>query len=238
MELLCTNCGATINPQDINVATNLAKCSTCNALLLANELKRQKVQVNITSSLVLPPNAKVQMRQDTNGTIILQAPASTYNVMSGWLTFLFAFIFALALSLVTFFSEMSWQDHLGSFVFTLIISIAFAVPALDLAVGHQKILFNENELTIEEKRFLRTKRIVFKKGDIDDITFTNLVSLGSVEPMFTSRIQDGLFAFRNSWQYKNCPAIIGNGKACFFFFELPLHEQEWVLSILKRVFLN
>jgi DNA-directed RNA polymerase subunit M/transcription elongation factor TFIIS len=54
MELLCNNCGAIVNAQDVNIATDLAKCSTCNTLMRASELKEY---VDTADLLLLPANA-------------------------------------------------------------------------------------------------------------------------------------------------------------------------------------
>jgi hypothetical protein len=227
MELICNNCGATINPQDINIATNMAKCGSCNAVFRANELKER---FKTSELLVLPPNAKVQLKQHSNGTLELGATALSLNVKRGKMYLFFALVTLVVGALITYAVEMDsaevWFIPAAVLAFW-IPGTLIAVFSLDMIYRHETVYVNENEIVIERKQFLRTKRAVFSKGDIEDIRFTNRMG-----------ISGGNFSNITQSYYVNFPAIISKPKVSFFFHDLPLQDQEWVVRFLRKLILG
>lgn len=229
MELRCNNCGAAIQAQDVNIASDIAKCNSCNSLLRASELKEY---VRLTDLLVLPPGAKVQMQQGFNKSIELTAPK---NGVTGeaigliifsifWLGFITVWTgFALfgGLSVMALFSIPFWA--VGFFMVKSAINIIFE---------SQKVTLTDKEVIIEQSRPIFSKRISILKSDVTDVKYTDMVSSGPLASMM-----QGEFCTPNKrgHKVKNYPAIVTKAKTHFFFNNLPEADQKWVVRLLKNV---
>lgn len=225
MKLVCSTCGSTIQPQDVNIATDMAKCSNCNSLHRASELIEK---VDITDLLVMPPNAKVIMEQGRNKSIVLTAPANGFNVeaigISIFAIFWFGFItiwtiFAIyGMPLMALFSIPFWLA--GFFM---------ARMAFNKIFETQKVVFTDYEVTLEQKRPFGGKQTTISKKDITDVVMTDAISAG---PM-------GSFAQANSRtrrsQRVDFPTIKTKNKPHFFFQNLPVADQKWTVRLLKHV---
>jgi hypothetical protein len=234
MELICSNCGAVIHPQDINIATDLAKCGTCKTMLRGSELKKL---FSLDELLALPPKAKVQMQQHSNGTIELLAPAMLRirAIDGGILPLLFPLFILTVACLITYWAVAVSKDPWGFGLLTIVLwipGVLMGIYSLDTIFGYEKVFFNENEISIEVKKFLRTKQSVIDKRDIVNITFTNLRKAGNSRDRFNNRIpsRGNLFV-----EY---PGIVTKESVHLFFYDLPLNEQEWAVRLLKQVLLG
>ena len=174
MELLCNNCGAVILAQDVNIATDLAKCGSCNTLLRASQLKEK---VNLSKLLQLPAGAVVQLQQGFNKSIELTAPANGLNAEAIGIS-----IFAIFwLGFVTLWTVLA---TMGSIVFALfsipfwVVGIFMAKSAINKIFETQKITFNDYEVTIEHNRPIFSSKLTLAKKDIADVKYTDVASAG------------------------------------------------------------
>lgn len=229
MKLVCNTCGAIIQTQDVNIATDMAKCSNCDSLMRASELKEH---VSLAELLVLPSGAKVQLQQGFNKSIELTAPK---NGVTGeavgliifsifWLGFITVWTgFALfgGLTVMALFSIPFWL--VGFFMVKAAINIIFE---------SQRVTLTDKEVVIEQSRPVFSKTVSVLKSDITDVKYTDMVSAGPL-----ASLAQGEFGSPNSRAHKvkNYPAIVTQAKTHFFFNNLPEADQRWVVRLLKNV---
>lgn len=229
MELLCNNCGATIQAQDVNIATDIAKCNSCNSLQRASELKEH---VRLADLLVLPPGAKVQMQQGFNKSIELTAPKK--GVTGEAIGLIIFSIFWIG-----FITVWTGFAVFGGIYFMALFSIPFWVvgffmvkAAINIIFESQKVTLTDKEVIIEQSRPIFSQKISVLKSDIIDVKYTDMVSSGPLASMM-----QGEFGSPNSRAHKvkNYPAIVTKAKTHFFFNNLPETDQKWVVRLLKNV---
>ncbi|CAN5349721.1 hypothetical protein BH09BAC1_BH09BAC1_27090 [soil metagenome] len=226
MELLCNNCGASIRADEVNIATDMAKCSACNSLMRASELKEK---VSITDLLVQPQSSKLQIEQGRNNSIVLTAPANGVNVESIGLT-VFSIIWLGFITVWTLFAFM------GSAFFALfsipfwLVGIFIAKVAIDKIFETQIVTFNSYEVTIESKRPLFSKQITISKEEITDVTMSDLLSGGPLDGL----VQRSAYTKRGG-KAIDYPVIVTKTKTHFFFQNLPEKDQLWAVRLLKNV---
>ncbi len=226
MELLCNNCGAAIEGQDVNIATDMAKCSVCNSLHRASELKEK---VSIADLLVLPPKAKVIMEQGRNKSIELTAPANGLNAEAIGITIFSVFWLG-------FVSVWTVLATMGSIFFALfsipfwVVGLFMAKSAINKIFETQKITFNDYEVTIEHIRPIFSSKLTLAKKDITAVKYTDVASAGPLA---------GFSQMGGNGKYKGkrqeFPAIITPAKPYFFFQNLPEADQQWTVRLLKNV---
>lgn len=228
MELLCSNCGAVIQAQDVNIAANMAKCSSCNSLLRASELREK---VNISKLLQLPAGAVVQLQQGFNKSIELTVPAQgvtgeaigliIFSIF--WLGFITVWTgFALfgGLSVMALFSIPFW-----------IVGVFIVKSAFNKIFESQKLILDDNEVTIERIRPIFSNKITIRRSEITDVKYTDMSSEGS----FASMAQGDFSANKRRHVLKNYPVIITKAKRYYFFNNLRQADQMWVVRLLKNV---
>lgn len=228
MELLCSNCGAVILAQDVNIAANMAKCSSCNSLLRASELKEK---VNISKLLQLPAGAVVQLQQGFNKSIELTVPAQgvtgeaigliIFSIF--WLGFITVWTgFALfgGLSVMALFSIPFW-----------IVGVFIVKSAFNKIFESQKLILDDNEVTIERIRPIFSNKVTIRRSEITDVKYTDMSSEGS----FASMAQGDFSANKRRHVLKNYPVIITKAKRYYFFNNLRQADQMWVVRLLKNV---
>lgn len=203
----------------------MAKCSNCNSLHRASELREN---VNVTDLLVLPPGARVIMEQGRNKSIELTAPAGGFNAEAMGIT-----IFAVFwLGFVSFWTIMASMGSIFFAMFSIpfwIAGIYMARMAFNKIFETQKIVFNDYEVTLTEKRPFGGKQTTISKDDITNVLMTDSISAGP----FASFAQSSSRNRRG--QQTDYPAIITKAKPHFFFQNLPKAEQEWAVRLLKQV---
>lgn len=228
MELLCNNCGAVILAQDVNIATDLAKCSSCNSLSRASQLKEK---VNLSRLLQLPAGAVVQLQQGFNKSIELTMPAQgvsgeaigliIFSIF--WLGFITVWTgFALfgGLSVMALFSIPFW-----------IVGVFILKAAFNKIFESQKLILDDNEVTIERIRPIFSNKITIRRSDITDVKYTDMSSEGS----FASMAQGDFSTNKRRHVLKNYPVIITKAKRYYFFINLREADQMWVVRLLKNV---
>jgi hypothetical protein len=234
MELICSNCEVTIPAQNINIATNMAKCSRCNSLLLVSDLKEKR---SLAELLVLPSNPTVQIKQGQNGEIELIAPANFFVIAEGGSRLIAGIIvFVFAGIMLNGFLEPTLSSIFSIFsLFVLIFiipGIFFLITAFDLFFYSQRVVLTNNEVTLVVRKFLRSDVTVLSKDKITDVVLTNLAQIGSWKVFF------GIGVNRRQRKYVNYPAIVTKNNTYFFFQDLPVPEQDWAFKLLKGVLLD
>jgi hypothetical protein len=226
MELLCNNCGAIVNAQDVNIATDLAKCSTCNTLMRASELKEY---VDTADLLVLPANAQVTMEQGRNKSIVLTAPANGLSGESIGISIFSVFWLGFVAVWTTLASFGSIFFALFSIPFW-VVGIFMAKSAINKIFETQRVTFNDYEVTIELIRPVFSGKTTIDKKDIIDIKYTDVTSAGPL----ASFAQMGANGKRTG-KVLEYPAIVTKQKTHFFFQNLPEADQKWTVQLLKHL---
>jgi hypothetical protein len=226
MELICSNCGASINPQDINIATDLAKCSACNTLHRASELTEK---VNMADLLVMPLGAKVQMQQGFNKSIELTSPANGFGVEAIGIGIFSIFWIGFIIVWTTF--------ALYGFPPMALFSIPFWIAGFFLAKStinkifeSQKIVMNDYEVTIEHNRPIFSSKVSISKADIIDVKYTDMATAGPLASLSQLSTNN-----RNRGKLPEYPTIVAKGKPHYFFQNLPEADQKWAVRLLKHV---
>jgi hypothetical protein len=77
MELICPSCKATISPDNVNIASNLAKCDKCNSIHKAGDLADSKSIDKINHP---PTGSKMTIKKGFDDSIELFYPKKGFTV--------------------------------------------------------------------------------------------------------------------------------------------------------------
>jgi hypothetical protein len=227
MELICANCAAIINPEDVNIATDMAKCSACNSLHRASSLMEQ---VSVADLMTQPHNAKLQMQQGRYNSVELTLPSKGVDVST-----VFAMLFAVFW--LGFVSVWKVLASMGSIVFALF-SIPFWFVGFmmlkntinDIKEVH-KVTFNNNEVTIEKHRPLFAQKEVIERANIKDVKMESILGIKNLSQSFKMKPRvNGIYNTPREY-----PAIVTTNETHFFFENLSEAEQQWAVRLLKHV---
>jgi predicted Zn finger-like uncharacterized protein len=110
MKLLCPNCQSPIDASDVNVGTDLAKCSSCNEVFKASELA---ADVDLREGLTPPAGSGIAFRSD-------QADFGSFSIPRSGLTGSDAFALLFATIWICFIAFWTWDASQGSLIFAKI----------------------------------------------------------------------------------------------------------------------
>jgi hypothetical protein len=230
MELICTNCGATINPQDIDIATDVANCRACNTTLRASLLSERD---SFADMMVRPPNAKLQMQRGYNDSIELILPAKGMygggiKVVAFGLVWL-----GIAALCVVIFKDVPF--------FSFIVAITFSITAalfVNLGINdmfeNQKVTVTDHDITIEKNRPINSRAVTVSRSDITEVKFADTLFAGPWASIAKMSRQN----YGPARSLRENPAVVTATKTHFFFEGLSQKEQEWVVRLLKKVLMG
>lgn len=231
MELVCNNCGADIEAKNVNIATDMAKCESCNSLMRASELAEK---VELKELLQTPAGSKIQLTQGFNDSIEIFVPAGGVNAnVIGTLVFT---IFWLG-----FISIWTTFASIGGGVFALF-SIPFWVIGFFMLYNvvkritcTQKIVLNKREVQLHNAMLFSKTQVTIPNSNIEDIRMVNLLEKAS--PL--SAVKSLKYAKMGQNTRIDIPTIIvKDGKKHHVFDFLSETEQYWGTRLLKQVVLG
>jgi len=227
MYLRCSNCNTEIKSENINIATDLAQCQNCGAVLKVSALAHSIDKIETSP----PSGSSILMTKGMNGLLELTLPKKgfTFSVIPKLLFSIFW---------LGFLSFWTWGASQASVLFALF-SIPFWLVGLRMIVGVinsanevQKISLNKSTLSIERIRPIRPQSFKTELNDIQAIKMKQVkmnpfAVLGDFRTMM--RMQ-GSFG-----SPVETPAIITGMKTEHFFEDANDAEQEWVTQLLQSL---
>lgn len=229
MELTCHNCGATIPNEEINISTDLAKCTVCNSLHRASTLLEK---VSVADLMTQPRDSRLQMQQGRYNSIELTLPTKglTANAVFG--------IF-FAIFWIGFVAVWTVLAAMGSPFFALF-SLPFWFAGMVMAKGViteitevQKITFNNQEVTLETLRPIRPKKVVLDRKAIQEVKLQSALGASKLLKSFDKASKKGKTKLPNE-----SPAIITPTKTYYIFESLSETEKQWVVRLLRQVLIG
>ncbi|RYY39614.1 MAG: hypothetical protein EOO08_09935 [Chitinophagaceae bacterium] len=222
MELACPSCGQRIDPQNINVTTDLAQCGNCGALHRLSDLVPGGPAAAPVRSEP-PPGSGLEMSRELDG-VRIHLPRQK----AGCGTFFFAGFSLFWLSFVAVWTYFAAQ---GSSFFAL-----FSVPfwlvgggmlfaAINSLTESQTVTVSRHALVVEKKRLFFSKRKELDFRNIEAIRLEGARSNSFRVPTkgsFTSRAATSLLV----------PAIISGTGNIYFFEAADTAAQEWAVRYL------
>ena len=227
LELICPNCSRIIQSDNINIATDLAKCGHCGTITKASLL----VFAQDDKSLASPPKgSSVEVTKEMGDTVKVFFPKK--GLTASAIPQLFFVVFWLGfICFWTFFASQ------GSGLFAMF-SIPFWLVGFAMLIGlinsineTQTLTVSRSQVILEKKRPINAKRLEFDLRDIQEIKM--------------SQLKAGPFsAFSNpgiTWRHQSSsgavpltPAIITGSGTAYFFETANDAEQDWVTKLLSN----
>lgn len=225
MELICSNCHKAIDTNNINIATDLAKCGNCGAIHKASALVPSSDDKKLASP---PAGSKIQMTKEMDGSIKIFLPKKGFTTSDIPLVF-FAIFW---LGFISFWTIMAVRGSILFAMFSLpfwFIGIAMLISVINSIKETQAVIVTRNSVIIEKNKPVNGKRYEFTYPVI------HAIKMNQYKPGPFSAFSNPRFMFRNSWSFGagiHLPAII-SGSGTFYFFESANDaEQEWVTAFL------
>lgn len=237
MDLYCPNCSALIQPEDVNVAADLAKCTSCGRLHKVSAVLQEapsNLPVERPSaevSLVPPMGSDIILDDSDQSAIVLSTPrkglTGPHLFIGGFATFWLAFI-----------TVWTVGAAMGSIFFALF-SIPFWIVGFGLmgsfinaSFGREMIRFEEDALVLVKKFPIRPKETRIPYDQIDKVSMNKV----NVNVLFPTDV---------SWQHatKNSgkrgevigPTVSMGVKRESFFTSVSEPEMEWIVKLVNAV---
>lgn len=228
MELACPNCITLINPEHINIASDLAKCTSCNTIHKASAL----IQGQGKKTINPPTGTKITFKKGFDDSIEFFYPKKGFTTSA--IPKLIFIVFWLG-----FVSVWTWMASGASVVFAMF-SIPFWLVGFGMLIGlifstseSQTLKISRTALTLERIRPFRSK--IFK-APVKDI---QSIRMQAPNHNSLSNISNAKVAFKtqrfNAIGGHKVPAIISGVKTEYFFESATTAEQEWVTSTLNAI---
>lgn len=223
MDLNCKDCKNKIEPFNINVTTDLAKCGICGSIQRASELL---LDLEIEEELKTLKGSEILISQGVNDKFEFSYPKKGFSVYQIPKLLFVLFWFA-------FIAFWTWGASQGSIFFALF-SIPFWLAGFSMLIG---IINDTNEIQIISiDRFrLEIKKIrpIFSKTYETNLEDIQSVKMQKVDMNKVSIFKD--FNLGSKMQYgfgMEFPAIITGGETEYFFEDANDAEQEWIIKMV------
>lgn len=222
MVLQCPTCGRQIEPENVNITTNLAKCEGCQEVHRASDLVEQIDHEEIKT----PPTGARTIVSNDRGDVIFTIPAAGLKGVH-------AFSAIFATFWICFIAFWTWGAAHGSIVFAAF-SIPFWIVGIGMWIGlinaitqRQEIRVGRKDLKISKKSLLGSRTTVIPYSDIKEITVERVIPRN---PMTTARHMSRMKSQPDSEGRVGIPmptVLHGAAKTTFADF-LEEAEGEWI----------
>lgn len=226
MLLLCPKCSQPVNPEEINVAADLAKCLNCNEVFKASKL----VEAPEAEDLANPPAGTTIVYDAAGGGLgAFRIPAKGLDAVT-----IFALIFALFwLSFVAFWT---WGALRFSALFALF-SIPFWLVGLGMFWGciaaaweSQTIEIGREDIVLRKQSPLSRQTTRIGMAEIEAVGMESFMPNNPFKAMRQAR----RLAPRASGRTGVLVPVISHGNMKTRFGEsLSAAEMEWLVKVLK-----
>lgn len=239
MSLRCKECKSEIDPKEINVQANLARCAGCGAVMRASELIEDEDVQETEFSWDPPAGSPVIVERKLGGDVAISYPAPGTKAFS-WFGFGFTLFWLGFIAVWTTMAVvMSSGDGfpwfaLGSIPFWIVgfIMLAGQVNAM---TREEIVLLSDREVSVIRKSRLQNKLKLIPYASITSIDFDNEFRQQTAFDLDTfSRTRN----MSKKLELQRFPKIRHeNGMQPFFVNATP-EEKIWVYRVVKTIILN
>ena len=231
MKFICQKCQSPIEAENVNVATDIAKCTACNEIFKASELM---ADVDLSENLQPPSGSKIEFNTlgDNRGSIII--PRQGIKASD-----IFPLIFATFW--ISFIAFWTWGASHGSLLFA-----AFSIPFWIIGFGMwrgmligitetQNITIDTDTLFFRKKSLVSLKDISLSYSEIESITIENMVPR---DPFTMTRYMRHFMRRSNMMGGIPLPTVSHGTKKTHFAENISEAEMQWLIRILKALVFN
>ncbi len=221
MELICPNCSAIIDADNINVMTDLAKCVRCNTLHKASALVAYGVE---KTSEHPPKGSMIKLSRESGDMVNIHMPAKGFK--PSMIPQLLFTVFWLGF--ITFWTTLASQaGFFALFSIPFWIAGFFMLGAIIIGVAEkQTIKVGRGKIAITKSRPFFPKKLEYNFSEIEEI------ALKSNQGMATFSTQ----SFRLQNRYgppPELPSLISGSGTKTFFESANDAEKAWVVKYLN-----
>jgi len=228
MKLSCPQCSSFIQPEDINIITDIAKCSSCGSVFKVSELVQKPEPHKVEQ---LPLGANLQVRKSFENAIELYYPKRGFSMWS-----LPIGIFAIIW--ISFVAFWTWGASQASVLFAMfsipfwLVGIAMIVGIINGASESQTIIIDRSILSLRKTRVFNPKTITVDINEIDSVSMktpsANAFNMAGNIKNFGKQANSNTAKF-------DVPTISSGIKDYSFFESATNIEQEWAVNFLQTV---
>lgn len=226
MILHCPKCQSEINSDNVNIGTNLAKCTSCGAIHLANSLVHGP---GGSVSDTPPQGSRIQMKRGLSKDLKLFLPAKGLGLKEIPLMFFMIFW-------VGFVAFWTWGASQASVIFAMF-SIPFWFVGAAMVLGFINAIAEKQLIEINRNSVIFTRiRPIGNKVYKIPLAETQSIQMRLLRP----NIWSGFNNMRYMWSFKGSmgvglqiPSILTSRKTIHFFESASDAEQEWVTNFLE-----
>jgi hypothetical protein len=227
MELICPGCKSALRTENINVATDLAKCDFCHILHKVSTLAETQEQEKVHP---LPVGTKIRVQKGYDDTIEIEYPRNGFTPVAIPI-FIFTFFW------LAFVSFWTWGASQGSIIFAMF-SIPFWLAGfgmlgglINLVTESQTIILSKRLLTLKKKRVIMPEKLEVLVNDIEAIQirpikmnpFSLFSNFGVMMKIQKSSGPSGIETL----------SLITKQKTVHFFESADDEEKKWLTSTLN-----
>ncbi len=228
MKLICPSCQSHIDASDVNVATDLAKCASCNEVFKASEVA---ADVDLKEGLTPPAGSGIAFSSN-------QTDSGSFHIPKFGLTGSDAFALLFAAFWIFFISLWTWAASQGSIIFAAF-SIPFWVVGLGMWRGiligiteSQELRFGADTLSVLKRSVVSTKRIEIPYKEIESIDVQFFMPR---DPFTMTRYMRHFTQMSGMWGGIPLTTIVHGTKKTHIAENVSDAETKWLVKMLKAV---
>ena len=232
MELYCPTCSAVLDPAEVNIAADLAKCTQCNSLHKVSELTQERRSVvpheSQEVSVVPPRHSKIAVSTEDQSAIEFSTPRAglwgPHLFIGGFSTFWLAFI-----------SVWTWGASLGSIFFALfsipfwLVGIGLMSSFINSVFGQEILRLEDDHLVLIKKRPIAPKTIRVRYEEIDSVS-KGKVNVNTIFPVNMNANATTTTGGKRGQLIG--PRIRMGVKEESFFADVSDAEMDWIIKVI------
>jgi hypothetical protein len=216
MTFICPNCNRPIDNTDINVMTDLAKCSHCQSIHKASELTATNETKRVSDQ---PPiGSSLQVTRQFDGTIEIFKPAKGFGAsdyfIAGFMVFWLGFV-------------AIWTSLASTAGFFALFSIPFWAVGLYMVYSLFISVYETQTLKLTRTDWTLAKDRIFTQK-------VKAVSTAEIQSVGTSVNSNSMKMRAKGSPPPNDPALILGSGNVFFFENANDAERDWIISFLNQ----
>lgn len=228
MQLICPNCNNIIDPLEVNVQKDLARCTNCNTLHTISELRKSTLENPITN---LPENTKMDIRKGIGDNVEIHLPKRGLGAIHIPLILFTTFW----LSFVAVWTYFAWYGSPLFAIFSIpfwFIGFAMLRGLVNTIWERQTLSVNRHEITLQKYRPINSRTYVFNLEEINSVEM--------IEPNRNPMKVYGSIRFVKKIKESNLnialvPALVKEPKPVYFFESAETADQIWVCKTIDAV---
>jgi hypothetical protein len=226
-ELNCPNCNWALDSENINIATDLAKCENCGTICKASSLVSRQYDESLETTL---KGSTIEITKELGDTVKIFFPRKGLTLWHIPQLFFLVFGFFFMTFWIREASQGSIFFALFSLPFWFVFS-AMLIGIINSVFETQTLTVTNGQLTLEKKRPIKGKIIKLNFSDIQEIKL-KFMKAGPFSAYSNPR-----YMWRNQWSFGSgieMPAIVSGSGTLYFFEDANDAEQNWVTKYLNN----